>query len=202
MNIHLAFNLATSLIFIILVTPFTRLVDMILGEGKMDFQRLQLPVYREEDDFQMVKENLDKGSSELLSFLQENYNLVTLSLETNYKGIHDAAQKRIEYCNFVKKEYLEFFSKIVSKVNEEDQSKDLMHMLNQFDYLFQIHDSIIDLFSTKKIMLEQYIELKSDILLMIRELSSQTLNFFDDIHKVLSGQAEGGVRVMTFAPSI
>ncbi|MFT5940533.1 MAG: phosphate:Na+ symporter, partial [Paraglaciecola sp.] len=38
-NIHLVFNLATSLIFTLFITPFTRVVDFLLGEGKMDFQR-------------------------------------------------------------------------------------------------------------------------------------------------------------------
>lgn len=185
-NIHLAFNLATSLIFIVFLNPFTRFIDLILGEGKMDFERLLLPVYREEDNFEVVRENLLKSSDELLFFLQENYNVVTLSIETNYKGIHDAAEKRIEYTNFAKKEYLGYFSKVVSKVSEEEESKQLIRIINQFDYLFQIHDSIIDLLSTKKIMLEHYIELKSDILIMIRELSSLTLNLFDNIHKALS----------------
>jgi phosphate:Na+ symporter len=36
-NIHLVFNIVTSIIFILFIGPFTRLVDMLLGEGKMDF---------------------------------------------------------------------------------------------------------------------------------------------------------------------
>ena len=53
-----------------------------------------------------------------------------------------------------------------------------MLQINRFDYLFQIHDSIIDLFESKRIMNEQFIELKSDILILIRELSSDTLTLF------------------------
>ncbi len=185
-NIHLVFNIATSLIFIAFISPFVRLVDRILGEGKMDFTRLTLPVFDEDIEFKEVKENLEREVGHLLYFLQENYNAVTLSIVTNYLGIYEEARKRIEYVDFVKKEYLFYFSRVVTKVKEENESKELIKIINEFDYLFQIHDSINDLFSTKKIMAEHYIELKSDILLLTRELSSQTLSLFNDINKSLS----------------
>lgn len=180
-NIHLIFNLVTSLIFILVIGPFTRLIDMFLGEGKMDFERLQLPVLDEESKFETIKHSLLDQSDRLLTFLQENYNLVTLSIETNYRSIFDAAGKRIEYIDFVKKEYMAYFSRVVNQIRDEQESKALIRIINQFDYLFQVHDSINDLYSTKKVMTEQYIELKSDILLLIRELSSQTLILFDNL---------------------
>lgn len=186
-NIHLIFNVITSIFFIIFIRPFTKVVDRILGEGQMDFERLTLPVFDEEDAFSTVKDKLIKDKNNLLIFLKENYNVVTLSIDTNYKGIFEAAEKRIAYIDFIKKEYLTYFSKVVTKIQEENESKELIHIVNQFDYLFQIHDSINDLFSTKKIMSENFIELKSDILLSIRELSSQTMKLFDDINKLLSG---------------
>ena len=117
----------------------------------------------------------------MLGFLQENYNLVTLSIETNYKGIFEAAEKRIEYIDFLKKEHLNYFSKVVANVNDETQSEQLISMINRYDYLFQIHDSITDLFEAKKLLNENYVELKSDMLLLIRELSSETLQLFSDI---------------------
>jgi phosphate:Na+ symporter len=188
-NIHLIFNLVTSLFFIILITPFSRLVDMMLGEGKMDFQRLELPVLDDEVSFSKVQDQLEHNSHDLFYFLQENYNLVTLSIETNYQGVFDASQKRIEYVEFVKNEYLKYFSKVVTKIKDEKESQDLISMINQFDYLFQIHDSICDLFDARKVISEHYIELKSDILLLIRELSSRTLHLFDQLYKsFISGE--------------
>lgn len=187
-NIHLVFNLATSLIFTLFITPFTRLVDFLLGEGKMDFQRLELPVFAEEDNFDQVRAKLESGSSGLFVFLQENYSTVTLSVETNYQGVFDTAQKRIDYMNFVKNEYMHYFAKVVSSIKAENDSKQLIELINQFDYLFQIHDSITDLFASKRVMKEQYIELKTDVLLIVRELSSQTLGFFDDIQMTLGGE--------------
>ena len=178
-NIHLIFNLVTSLIFIALIGPFTRLIDMLLGEGKMDFERLDLPVFDESLDFDAIRESLEKESTALLAFLQENYNLVTLSIETNYPGIAEAAGKRIDYIAFLKKEYMGYFSRVVTQVHDEEDSKQLIRLINRFDYLFQMHDSINDLFGTRKIMSEHYIELKSDILLLIREMSNQTLVLFD-----------------------
>ncbi|MFT5312894.1 MAG: phosphate:Na+ symporter [Paraglaciecola sp.] len=185
-NIHLVFNVATSLIFTLAINPFTRFVDLIMGEGKMDFTRLELPVFDGDENFETVKVKLDKGTADLFFFLQENYNNVTLSIETNYKGVFDAAEKRLDYIKFVKKEYINYFSKVVSLIREENDSKHLMKLINQFDYLFQIHDSINDLFESKRAMNRQYIELKSDVLFMVRELSSQTLSFFDEIHRAIS----------------
>jgi phosphate:Na+ symporter len=178
-NIHLIFNIATSLIFIALIGPFTRLVDMLLGEGKMDFERLELPVFDESLEFDAIRGSLERESSALLAFLQENYNLVTLSIETNYPGIAEAAGKRIDYIDFLKKEYMGYFSRVMSQARDEQESQELIRLINQFDYLFQMHDSINDLFDTRKVMSEHYIELKSDILLLIREMSNQTLVLFD-----------------------
>lgn len=180
-NIHLIFNVFTSLIFIVMIGPFTRLIEMLLGEGKMDFKRLQLPRLEEQTKFAVIEDSLRKQADGLLDFLQENYNLVTLSIETNYRSISDAAGKRIEYIDFLKKEYMSYFSRIVGQIRDEEESAKLIRLINRFDYLFQVHDSINDLFSTKKVMSEHFIELKSDILLLVRELSSQTLVLFDYI---------------------
>lgn len=186
-TIHLVFNLVTSLFFLLLITPFTRLIDTMMGEGKMDFKRLDLPVYSPDDEFESIRAKLNEDVVHLFYFLQENYNIVSLSIETNYKGIYEVAGKRLEYVEFVKKEYMAYFSRIVTKVSEEKNSRELINIITQFDYLFQIHDSIYDLFSAKRVMQENYIELQSDILLLIRDLASQTLNLFDDIYKTLQG---------------
>jgi phosphate:Na+ symporter len=194
-NVHLVFNLATSLIFIAFLNPFVRLVDMLFGEGKMDFQRLELPPYNENLTLVDAKEGLEITNKQLFTFLQENYNLVTLSLETNYKGIHQAASKRLEYINFIKKEYMRYITQLVTAITDEEQSKELILLSNRFDYLFQIHDSICDLHSIKQLQAEQYIELKSDLLLLLRELSSETLNLFDIINKTPSGDGTKKIKI-------
>jgi phosphate:Na+ symporter len=184
-NIHLAFNLATSLLFLLLLTPFTRLVEAMMGEGKMDFQRLPLPSFNAEAEFEEVKSGLERNLAGLLAFLQENYNLVTLSIESNYRSVQDAAARRIDYVAFLEREYLSYFSRIVANVGDETESRQLLALITRYDYLFQIHDSIEDLFNTKRTMNRHYIELKSDVLLMVRELSSQTLALFDDIRRAV-----------------
>ena len=189
-TIHLVFNLATSMVFIAFVNPFTRLVDWLMGEGKMDFVRLELPVYNEQHTFDDIRAALLNNETALLSFLQENYNSVTLSLETNYQGIFDAAEKRIQYIDFVQKEYLSYFSRVAVQVNDPNDSTQLIHLINRFDYLFQIHDSINDLFNTKKVMQEHFIELKSDILLNVRALSSHTLELFDNLAKSIDSHTD------------
>jgi len=44
-NVHLVFNVVASLLFIVLINPFTRSIDILLGEGKMDFERLVIPSF-------------------------------------------------------------------------------------------------------------------------------------------------------------
>jgi phosphate:Na+ symporter len=188
-NIHLLFNLATSILFLLLINPFTRLVEALIGEGRMDFQRLDIPVFRPDEAFEEVRSRLERNLAALLDFLQENYNLVTLSIESNYRSIFEASAKRIEYVSFLEREYVGYFARAVSAVKDEHESRQLLALITRYDYLFQIHDSIDDLFNTKRMMSRQYIELKSDVLLMVRELSSSTLALFDDIHGAL---VEGG----------
>ena len=186
-NIHLVFNVVASLIFVVLINPFTRLVDVLLGEDKMDFARLDIPTFNEQTAFETVKSDLRRNLADLLGFLQENYNLVTLSIESNYRSIFEASAKRMEYINFLEKEYVGYFAKAVTSVSHERESRELLRLHTQFDYLFQIYDSIEDIFNTKKAMSKNYVELKSDVLLMVRKLSSQTLALFDDIRKPLDG---------------
>lgn len=181
-GIHLIFNVATTIAFLIFINPFVRAIDALLGEGKMDFERLNLPVYKPDADFEVVREELGQGATNLLVFLQENYNMVTLSIETNYRGIYDAAERRIEYIAYAKKEYQAYFSNAVASISDDSQSVRLIRLFTRFDYLFQIHDSIIDLFEAKRTINENYIELRSDILLIVREISSETLVLFDLIN--------------------
>ncbi|MFT6268796.1 MAG: phosphate:Na+ symporter [Alphaproteobacteria bacterium] len=180
-NIHLIFNVTASLIFTAFINPFTRLVDYLFGEGKMDFERIELPTLEQDDNFESVKQKLDTSSEQLFRFLQENYNLVTLCVETNYKGVYEAAEKRIKYVDFAKKQYMHYFSSAVILINQEKESRALMKLINQFDYLFQIHDSITDLFEAKRMTNDRFIELKSDLLLLIRGLSIKTLDVFEEI---------------------
>jgi len=186
--IHLVFNVATSLVFMLLITPLTRFIDRVIGEGKMDFKRLDLPALNDEDRFQDIYARLQGETGELLGFLQENYNLVTLSIESNYRSIFDAAERRIEYFGFVKREYISYFAKVISRMHGKQESRLLITTINQYDYLFQVHDSINDLFETKRVLADHYVELKSDILLLIRDTSSRTLNLFGD----LTGHIESG----------
>jgi phosphate:Na+ symporter len=178
-GIHLIFNVITTIAFLIFINPFVAAIDSLLGEGKMDFERLDIPVHEPDAEFDAVCDDLEQGATDLLVFLQENYNMVTLSIETNYQGIYDAAERRIEYVTYAKKEYQAYFSIAVASISDDSHSLRLIKLFTRFDYLFQIHDSIIDLFEAKRTINDNFIELRSDILLIVREVSSETLVLFD-----------------------
>ena len=184
-NIHLVFNLVTSLVFVVLINPFTRLVDALLGEEKMDFERLTIPVFDAGTGFDKVRSDLHRNLQDLLSYMRESYNLVTLSIESNYRSIFAASEKRMEYLHFLEREYTGYFSKAAISVTREEESRELLRLHTQFDYVFQIYDSIDDIFNSRKAMSQDFLELKSDILLMVRELSSGTLALFDEISRSL-----------------
>jgi len=184
--VHLVFNVMTSFIFVIFISPFTKFIDRVLGEGKMDFERFNLPKKQDYDNFNSNYQLLEKTLGNLLAFLQENYNLVTLGIETNYKSVFEACQKRIEYIDFFRGELVSFFSQLIGINKDQEQSKFLLSIIHKFEYLIQIHDSIKDLLHIKNTIDNNYIELKSDILLFIRELSSKTLSLFDIIHHSLT----------------
>jgi len=152
----------------------------------MDFKRLEIPTLDPKTSFPDLSAQLHQNQCGLLAFLQENYNQVTLSIETNYHDVFDVSARRIEYVSFLKQEYMGFFSKAVLHVTDETESRQLLRLITQYDYLFQVHDSISDLFNGKKIMNKEYVELGSDVLLLLRELSSDTLTLFDGINKSLS----------------
>ncbi|MDE2888886.1 MAG: Na/Pi cotransporter family protein [Gemmatimonadota bacterium] len=192
-NIHLVFNVATSLIFVLLIKPFVKLVNVLLGEDKLDFARLPVPAFDERDAFKKVTSGLRRNLGDLLSVLQESYNLVTLSIESNYRSIYDASARRIEYIGFLEKEYVGYFSRAVASVKHEKESRELLKMHRQFDYLFQIYDSIDDIFNTKKALTEHFVELESDVLLMVRKLSSETLALFEEIHRMQAGKTNAKV---------
>jgi phosphate:Na+ symporter len=181
----MAFNVLTGVLFIIYINPFARFIDLLLGQGKMDFERLAIPVVQREDRYENTREAMDENIAPLLEFLQENYNLVTLSIESNYRNVFDASSKRIDYLNFIHDEYLGYFSNVVTTVTDEEQSREMLKIITLYDYLFQVHDSIEDLFTTKKVIDRHYIELGSDLILIVRKLSSETLELFDEINSAL-----------------
>jgi phosphate:Na+ symporter len=181
-NFHLIFNVVTSLLFVVFLNPFARIIDKIMGEGKMDFERIDL-MYLKESENQAVETALQDSLFKVFEFIQENYNLVTLSIETNYKNVLEVSKRRIEYLDYVKSELLVFFSNYIGKTNSEKDIDNIVKIIASYEYLFQIHDSVKDLSLVKDNMEQNFLDLKSDLILIVRELSSKTLSFFGDMSK-------------------
>ncbi len=182
-NFHFVFNIITCLVFLSILKPFTSLVEKILGEGKMDFKRLELDFIKKGESYAEVKVLLLLNLKNVFSFVQENYNQVSLSIETNYKNVYEASSKRIEYIDFLENEFLNFFSDLVNRTTDEIELEELIKIIGVYEYIFQIHDSIKDIAEMRESMGKKFIELKSDLLILVRELSSHALSLFDHISK-------------------
>ena len=180
-NFHLIFNLVSSLIFLVLSKPFSSVIDKMMGEGKMDFERIDLSNLKLESEFSLIANDLKENMKKSYAFIQETYNLVTLSIETNYKGVYEASKKRIEYFEHLRSEFLSFFSSFIGECENEDEIASLVEEMTKYEYLFQIHDSIKDITNIKLTLDENYIELKSDLILIIRDISSETLSLFQQV---------------------
>ena len=57
--------------------------------------------------------------------------------------------------------------------------------MNQYEYLYQLHDSLKDFEQIKNHIDEMYIEIQSDGILHLREISSQTFSLFTTLAKSL-----------------
>ena len=189
-NFHFVFNIATSMIFLVLLKPFVQSIDGILGRGKMDFVRLNLDFSKEDMSPQQVEKVLAKRLRDLFFFVRENYNLVTLSIESHHKSIYDTARKRMEYVDFVETELLDFFSSVLTKMPDQQQTSNIFKIIRRYEYIFQIHGSLKDLIKIKKKMDKRYIELHNDLIVMIRELSAETLIFFNKVSTAIVREKE------------
>ena len=180
-NAHLVFNVINTIIFLAMIKPFTRLVDRLIPEDNLNLQRLTVPEYDNQAAYDVMRVDLREKRNELLAYLRETYSLVSLSIESGYRGIADVASKRLENVALLEKEYVNYFSSAVTSVVREDESRDLLELNTQFDYLFQVYDSIDDIFNVKRALTTNYIELEGDVLLIVRGISNHTLALFDDI---------------------
>ncbi len=189
-NFHLVFNLTVGILFLFILKPFASLIDNILGEGKMDFERIEIGNISEISDFEKIEKELSCKLNSSYYFVQETYNLVTLSIETNYNKVYDAAKKRIEYFEYLRSDFLRAFSNHIGKCDNESEIAAFVKIMSKYEYLFQIHDSVKDITSIKESLDENYIELNSDLLLIIRDISSETLSIFDVVSKHNQGISE------------
>lgn len=182
-NFHLGFNILSSLAFLIILRPFTALIDKLMGSGKMDFERIDLSFFDPKENFSKIETGLLNTLDHSYEFIQESYNLVTLSIETNYRGVYEAAIKRLEYFEYFRHDLLRLFSSFIGNCSDKEQINNLVQIMSKFEYLFQIHDSVKDITSIKENLDSNYIELKSDVLVILRDIFSETLGIFEDLAK-------------------
>lgn len=187
-NFHLVFNLSTSFLFLIFINPFANMIDNILGDGNMDFERIDFSHIKESTNLDDVVDELMANETKLFNFIQENYNLVTMSIETNFKSIYETSLKRIDYVDYIRQELLVVISKVFGEKSSDESLPQYIQILDRYEYLFQLHDSIKDLVNINNAMKSEFIEIKSDVLYCLRELTSHFLTFFRETQDAIDKQ--------------
>lgn len=186
-TVHLIFNLVTTIIFTIIITPYSKFIKKIFpSTDSGDLPSFDFPHIKEGYDFKKIDIFLDESFSELFALLQENYNLATLSIESNYRHIYEKVNKRVQYFDQIQKNFSRFFSSVINQIDEKEESQKMIIFINEFEYLYQVHDSLKDILQIKENMDEMYIELHTDMILHYREISSKTLLIFDLLRKRLT----------------
>lgn len=180
---HLLFNAGTTLVFTLAITPFAALVDRIMGEGKMDFERLDMDFYKKELPFEEVKTRLAENLRPFFVFLRENFSLAALSFEPDYKSAYEAAKKRSAYFEYAQKETQAYFSKLAARLEDENEVSELVRLTASYEYLFQIHDSVQNIVEVKTSMEENFVFIQADLTVLIRELSGEAISFFNFLSK-------------------
>jgi phosphate:Na+ symporter len=179
-NFHLLFNLSTSIFFLILINPFEKLIHKVLGEGKMEFERIDFSFLSDKEmDYHEKIELIKEKETQLFDFIQENYSNITLSIESNYKTIYDVSKRRIEYVEFIKKDIMKNLAISINDINDDEGIQKYVDIITRFEYLFQIHDSVESHLEIKESLENAYIEISGDLLMYLRELTSNFLSFFE-----------------------
>jgi phosphate:Na+ symporter len=187
-NIHLIFNLITSIIFIIFITPFSNLIMRIFPTKDQNREPIIFPNLSAEIQFEEIQTFINKGFAHFFFNLKENYHLVTLSIESNYKNIYEKVKRNTTYVDSLQKDFTHFFASLINKVDDQEQSKSIIIYINEFEYLYQVHDTLKDILEVKEYMMEMYIEMHSDMLFHYREISSRTLNIMEQLHRMIQGE--------------
>lgn len=179
-NFHFIFNVSTSLFFLVLINPFEKLIHKALGEGKMDFSRIDFSfLSNKEINYEEKLEVIKEKEKQLFDFIQENYSSITLSIESNYKTIYEVSKRRIEYIEFIKKDIMKNLAFSINEINDDEGIQKYIDTITRFEYLFQIHDSVESHLEIKESLEASYIELSGDMLMYLRELTSNFLLFFE-----------------------
>jgi phosphate:Na+ symporter len=194
-NVHLIINATNAVIFTILVTPFSKFIEKLApSQNGTELPTFEFPNLKSDFQFEVVENFTNKSFLSLFALLKENYNLVTLSIESNYRHIYDKVTKRIQFFDLIQKDFTKFFASVVNHVEDPEESKKVLQFINEYEYLYQVHDSIKDILEIKSYMDEMYIEMHTDMLLHYREISSRTLHVFALINlKILNQNGDDNI---------
>lgn len=185
-TVHLVFNLITCVVFTVFITPYSNFIYKIFPSAdNSDLPTFEFPSLKDEINLKDVNSFLKKSFKELLKLLQENYNLATLSIESNYRHIYEKVNRRTQYVDQIQKNFTRFFSELINFTDDQEESQKILIFINEYEYLYQVHDSLKDILEIKTNMDEMYIELHTDMILHYREISSRTLNVFNLLVKKL-----------------
>jgi phosphate:Na+ symporter len=181
-NVHFLFNISSGLLFTIYVDRFARVINFFYKNEEIEHYDPKLPEISTVEDLPQSVSNLESAMWDLLNFLKDNYGLVTLSIESNYQHVYKQVIKRSSQFEYSKKEIYRYCSQASSLSQDKLQIDQILHKIDQFDYLFQMHDSMENMLKIKEHLMERMIELNSDILMGVKEISSAMYSCLNHLH--------------------
>jgi phosphate:Na+ symporter len=181
-NVHLVFNSLTAFLFLILVTPFAKVLEKLIPAKEDEFLRpVSFPATSDLENTKQGISFLEKVIWETLNLLKRNYNLVTLALESKEENLLKRCVKNQSYLGFLKSEIQDFISQLSPLIQNEEESRELVRKVNRIDYLYQISDSIEDLVGLNQQAFERKVSFSVETIMGFREVSGEILKVFEHL---------------------
>jgi phosphate:Na+ symporter len=186
---HLIFNVVTAFVFLLLISPFSKLVEMFWRHSdEVELVHISLPV-PSGDTAQDLRQTVTV-LKETFSNVRDTYNIFSLSIESGQDYLHRMFMKRLSYLDYLKGEIANYLSTLAVKNDDYKAGHRIVELYNRVDYLFQVHDSLSDLAVINERMLAKRERFPFEVLLKIREICHEVLKAFLEVEKYLFAGSE------------
>ena len=176
---HFFFNASTSIVFIILISPFEKLIKFLVGRGQDDTESFDLMSIVSISDSDISIDLFRPFFPRLLEYTSTFYTNVMLAIETQDKRLISKAKRQSSELEYLMKGFYSKAQSIGQKELSEAQAQELLKFIFQADYIRQLKDSLDDLISLNKQLSDFNQRLSVDSLLDLQKIYPLIVRKFD-----------------------